>query len=461
MAYDEIDKSSHVDIIKNPEVKEFLSNCDFMVLPTGKELENVVSNFVEIPATSRKLPGKVLAIDCSNYESSIYSHLPYTRVGYVKLSNLLVDRTIYKGLTAKRFIDPFKVAQFSQDNTAMTFTLPSSNMSFKGEENVRNGFRRALDEQLYQSRFSDDDPKTSIRTTLFHLASLRDDFQTDTVNKLTIHKCPSCKKESIEVFDIPEVQKCPCCGNRIYPSDCLRIWEEVSDIAPNQSALSRFTNAIKHIMVVHYIRHLKENCPQTYMKILENLAFFVNGSLSINGTAAWLKGSIQKYIYKINKELIDNGYSPIMIVGLKKQGKLVDYMRLIKEDVPPNSIFAVSDEFRNTYVDFDKTPSKTTYGNETYYGQDFLMKTATGKVFVFDVPYPFENKENLPIFKVEKSNILNYVNIGEYAALIEDFESDLYESALVPVALAQKYTAISLQPGGKALDLLGQSIIAN
>ena len=124
MAYDEIDKSSHVDIIKNPEVKEFLSNCDFMVLPTGKELENVVSNFVEIPATSRKLPGKVLAIDCSNYESSIYSHLPYTRVGYVKLSNLLVDRTIYKGLTAKRFIDPFKVAQFSQDNTAMTFTLP-------------------------------------------------------------------------------------------------------------------------------------------------------------------------------------------------------------------------------------------------------------------------------------------------------------------------------------------------
>lgn len=43
--------------------------------------------------------------------------------------------------------------------------------------------------------------------------------------------------------------------------------------------------------------------------------------------------------------------------------------------------------------------------------------------------------------------------------LIEDFESDLYEGAVVPIALAQKYTAISLQPGGKILDVLAQTAI--
>ena len=41
--------------------------------------------------------------------------------------------------------------------------------------------------------------------------------------------------------------------------------------------------------------------------------------------------------------------------------------------------------------------------------------------------------------------------------LIEDFECDLYENAIVPIALAHKYTAISLEPGAKVLDLLSQT----
>lgn len=67
--------------------------------------------------------------------------------------------------------------------------------------------------------------------------------------------------------------------------------------------------------------------------------------------------------------------------------------------------------------------------------------------------------EIFAVFKKEKANIEHYSNIGAYARLIEDFESDLYESAVVPIALAQKYTAISLQPGGKILDILVQSAI--
>lgn len=75
-------------------------------------------------------------------------------------------------------------------------------------------------------------------------------------------------------------------------------------------------------------------------------------------------------------------------------------------------------------------------------------------------PYPFPNKDNITVFKKEKANIERYSNIGAYVRLIEDFESDLYKSAVVPIALAQKYTAISLQPGGKVLDILAQSAVS-
>jgi hypothetical protein len=41
--------------------------------------------------------------------------------------------------------------------------------------------------------------------------------------------------------------------------------------------------------------------------------------------------------------------------------------------------------------------------------------------------------------------------------LIRHFEMDLYDNALVPVALAHRHASISLVPGGKVLDLLVRS----
>ena len=105
----------------------------------------------------------------------------------------------------------------------------------------------------------------------------------------------------------------------------------------------------------------------------------------------------------------------------------------------------------------DSTQTWNLFGAETYYGQDFLLKTTNGKLFVFDALLPFRDKENKQLFKIEKAKISNYANIGTYVKLIEEFECDLHSNSLVPVALAQKYSAISLEPGGKVLDLLAQS----
>lgn len=122
-------------------------------------------------------------------------------------------------------------------------------------------------------------------------------------------------------------------------------------------------------------------------------------------------------------------------------------------------MLSVSNDFRNKYINFDWQPSATTFGAETYYGQDFLLKTETGKLFVFNALLPFRDKHNKTCFKEEKANLLNYSNIGTYAKLIEEFECDLDSASLVPIALAKKYTTITLEPGGKVLDLLAKNAI--
>ena len=119
-------------------------------------------------------------------------------------------------------------------------------------------------------------------------------------------------------------------------------------------------------------------------------------------------------------------------------------------------MLSVSDEFRNKYITFARKESLTTFGAETYYGQDFIYKTSIGKIKVFSIPYPFKGKEDLQMFKIEKSNIDNYKDINRYLKFIEDFDCDLFDNAVIPSLLAKKYSVINLQPGSKVLDLLSQ-----
>ena len=454
-----IDRTSHSDIISNPDVNRFLSQCNYMSVPTGRELDDIISNFLSVPSTNIVLPEHIIAIDGNDYEASVREELPHTRVGFVKISNLLINRKAYKAINTGKFVDPFEIARLNEDNTSISFSFPSTNILYKGEDNVRDSFRLALDEALYNCRFDDDDPKTSLRSTLFLLSSYRTGkMKSDSRDKLILFSCPNkhCSAEYLEVYDIPERQKCPVCGKPIYPSDCLRIWEEVDDFASNKSALTRFTNVIKHIFVVHYIRHLQEKSKNSYVDVLSNLCFFIDGPLAIFGNAAWVHASIMKYMYEINTKMAKFNKEAVIVLGLLRNGSICDYLNLIQDKIPNNSIFCIDDQFRSKYINFDKIPSSTTFGAETYYGQDFMLKTATGRTFVFDALFPFQDKQDKSKFRTEKADIKNYLNIGAYIKLIEDFECDLYSNTVVPIALSQKYTTISLEPGGKVLDILVQ-----
>lgn len=454
-----IDRTSHIDIVENPDVKAFLDNCDYMREPTGNEMDEIVNHFISIPDAEFELPQKIISIDGSNYEASIRKELPFTRVGFVKISSLLIKRNNFKKLSDGDFVNPFEVAKLSKNNSSLSFALPSSNMCYKGEHNVRNSFRKTMDEALYNCRFSEFDASTSLRTTLFRMATLRSGDPNADKDRLILFKCPTCGAENIELWDVPETQRCPHCGNVIYPSDCLRIWEDVSDSGSNQSALTRFTSALMHLLVIHYIRLLKEKNPDSYLNSLSDLCFIINGPLAVFGNPAWLHSSILKYLYDVNKELIDSGRPPIIVMGVLKAGAICDYFKMIGSSVAKSSIYSVSDEFRDKYINFDRQPSSTTFGAETYYGQDFLLKTENGKLFVFNALLPFRDKHNKLLFKKEKANLLNYCNIGTYAKLIEEFECDLDSASLVPIALAKKYTTITLEPGGKVLDLLAKNSI--
>lgn len=458
-------KASHFDIVRNKDVTNFLKECDYLVPPSPEEAEKVCSVFQEAPPVEDVgLPNIVLAIDGSFYESSISERLPSTRVGYVKIGCIALDMNSFNSLRVlgSNHVDPFRVAQLQEGTNAFTFVLPSANMIRKGNVSVQASFRQAVDEHLYTiGRIEPNDPSTSVRATLFHLASKdKELIGPSGKGKIRLHKCPTCGRgdkpgESIEVEDIPDTQHCPYCREAVYPSDCLRIWEEVGDFQPNTTAISRFMLAVEHLMFIHYIRYLYLHYPQA----LSSIAFFVDGPLAIFMNAAPLHKPIMKTIYQLNKELERRGLPTLLMIGIQKTGQLVDYANSITKYLPENRIFCVDDDYRYRYIVTSRPTAQLGFGALDHYGQDFIYKTSSNRIFVFSLPYPFATKDPERQFIQEKTDIARYKELPRALKLIQHLEYDLYENAVVPTALANRYTAISLVPGGKVLDLLTRTAL--
>lgn len=448
-------KCAHTDIIRNPDVVEFLADCEYLKQPSREESQSIVSSFVEAPSIAGvNMPNHVVAVDGSLHESSLEDNLPATKIGYIKIGGILIQMSTVGALRVQngRFVDPFRVAGLEEFNWPLTFTLPSSNIRARSQTTMRDSFRYHLDRQMYdiRTRFNPRDPSTSLRTTLFHLAAMRSgDLSTGNPEVLKIHKCPTCLEGPIEVYDRPE-QVCPFCGKPIYPTDCLRIWEEVSEFQSNYMALSRFMGLIEHLLPIHYIRYVFGHSP----RLLGSLAFFLDGPLARFGTTAWLHGAIMRFLFKVNRNLQELGTEEVLLIGLQKSGQVVDHVSLLERFIPPNHILPIGDDYRYTHIVAGRDPSLHGFGSETYYGQDFIYKTPSGKTFVFAIPYPFESKEPSVDFNARKTDMSQYNLLPKAIALINHFETDLYTNAVIPIALAHRYTAISLVPGGKVLDLL-------
>ena len=96
--YNDSDKTTHVEIVENPDVIAFLKQCEYMVEPSGAEAREVASLFSLINRNGENLPTNIISIDGSCYEASLDDKLPFTRVGYVKIGNILIKKDEFLGL---------------------------------------------------------------------------------------------------------------------------------------------------------------------------------------------------------------------------------------------------------------------------------------------------------------------------------------------------------------------------
>lgn len=441
-------KGGHADFIRNPDVQNFLGNCKYLREPSDDEAKELASRFMQAPKSNpANLPRYVVASDASKSDTPISDKLPSTQIGFLKVSHVLVDMEKYATLTdpSNRFVDPFKVADMHRSASPMTFVMPGSNIQYQGINNVRDGFRRALFDQLSIDRSENQSGQVLARM----LVALNGET-------LTLSTNPCCGAKPGSTFDKNTLLQVCGCGADVYVTDFLRLHEGISDFGDNSSAMTRMMNAVEHLLLAGFITQVFEEEPV----LLAGIAFVLDGPLGIFGEPAKLSQRLQALINKVNTRLKELHYEPMLVLGLQKTGGLMDHALLLQRFLPDGVLRVVDDEYRNKFITGGDSPAAN-FGNETYYGQDFLFKTESGRIFNFAIPYPFKDKTfggGGKAFAEAKIEMERYgTQIERACDLIRHFEMDLYDNSLVPVALAHRHASISLVPGGKMLDLLARS----
>jgi len=440
-------KGGHSDFVRNPDVKAFLADCDYMREPNDLEAEAIASSF--LPAPSRnppRLPDYVVASDASKSDTPISDKLPSTQVGYIKVSHVLITMDSYSEMIdpKTRFVDPFKAADLHRNAAPITFTLPGSNVRYKNAKSVKDGFRRAVFHQLSCNRGNGGPSQLKLSDTLIIVNN----------KAITLEKCPSClAKQSFTFTLTSQQQDCPACGEPVFATDWLRLHEDVSDFGDNTSAMTRMMNAVEHLLLAALVWQVFEADPRA----LSKMAFVMDGPLAVFGQPAKLHARIMELLYTVNERLRQLNLEPLLVIGLQKTGEVMDHANLISRFLPGGVIRVLDDEYRNRYIKGNDSPAAN-FGNETYYGQDFLFRTERKRTFNFAVPYPFRSKSAIGDeiqFAKGKIELSRYGTLIERACdLIRHFEMDLYENAIVPVALAHRHASISILPGGKVLDII-------
>lgn len=449
-------KFSHERIINNQAIKNVLNNYEIVFDIKDKEADygDIKRRFIEnINEDDRKID-YIFTVDSSFMEIPVNEEIPTAKVGIINFSSSIIDLKKKSQVYEKGFINPKKFNDI-YNSKMLTFICPTYNVILKNNNNMNE--IDCIRKEIYNFYLSNK-PFSNVKLidTLFNvMESNIKDFKL----KCTSDKCKDLastqsKQQGMHEFILKDIGiepfECPCCGNTMYLTDYLRIHEAVDVEFGNSNILTRFAQVTEHLININAIDSFRKH---KSFSILLRTAFIIDGPLAIYGEPAKINKSILKYLHGISKIIGEE----LVYFGILKTGKLKDHFSLLlkkfkSEDrkIPRNSFLLVDDDYRFKYI--QKAPRENKFfGQEVLFGQDYLFHSKEGKKFVVSMIYPIESRDKYFGEKVFDYN--NYKNINTVFNLINNISLDLYEDATLPIALAHKYAAISLNPGTNILEL--------
>lgn len=117
----------------------------------------------------------------------------------------------------------------------------------------------------------------------------------------------------------------------------------------------------------------------------------------------------------------------------------------------PSQMLLLDNDYIYKYIIPGKADPTSPYGRTTYYGSKIIFKSSTGGMHVVTLP----TKDVLISPKVH-----DFPNLFYAMSIIESLRCDMYDNALIPIALANKLVSLADHPSSKILERFAKAHVS-
>ena len=361
---------------------------------------------------------------------------------YVQIAGVLVHLDEMLGQGRAHLVDP-SVIKLATEASLHSMVLPGSNVCREDMNSVRDSWRAEVFEIFRDYTVE----QTAYLTTFMDLVRFSDKVAASSSVRLA--HCAASDECRARDIDVPiHGLECPGCGARLFPTDALRIHEEVSEEHTNETALGRLMTSLEHLTMVAYIDYLAKRKATT----LSSVAFMLDGPLALFGPQAWLHNAIQGYLADLYENLDRQGLRFPVVLGIEKRGQFAEHAIAMGDRITPRSLMKLPDDYIYQHILTFRAPAGVSYGRDTYYGQKFFYRASQGQLFTITVP-------KVTGAFADQHEPRHYPTLPDTLALLDHVGTALYQDAAIPIALAHSFASIPLRTGSRVLTLLSKHLL--
>lgn len=436
-------RTSHTYIINDEEVKKYLEHC---TIPAhAKDVSLNESLKYDIPYPDDCSIDYYITVDGEDTRIPVNKGFPSSLLTFFQFGSLVIVGTDLNEMDKKPFISPEDIKKLKEIKREK-FVLPTKNVALQNGVDFRTIVRTAIQDFFGKEHSSDN----SLLETLFWFifeeydpTSLKQDYR--------LSQCPHCLTVDI-LLEKGRMRRpvysweCthPKCKKDIYITDIFRLFEKMDNETGAEGIIVYLKNVIETFLIVHTIKSLME----IENGLINRFLFVKDGPLSFGGETANMHKPMQALITYLSKTCNIN------LVGVESTGPFVEHAKQIRDKLKPGQVFLLNNQHIYTYILVGDNKTQE-YGATTYYGGKMIYKSLDERMYVLSMPV--ENHRTY----YDQPDLADFKNIQEVLFSVARLRCDIYENALIPIAVVNKLISLSTHAGTKILEKFANKTMKN
>lgn len=431
-------KAAHQYLVNDPGIKEVLATLEMPSATSRESIANTAHTFqpVKTPITD------VFAIDGGYSHVDLMSGFPGAMVTFFQFGALHFSLDALSSIEKSRHPNPEDMQRL-KNIERIKFVLPTFNTRRKDCASLTDSVRWTLQEFLRNETLGEE---ASLLDTLawfifrkYKAASTPDDGRRYYLSSLpgsgAGHGAELSEADMTADYSFTSTDTRP----ELLLVDVFRLHEVIVENTGAFGICGYVAGVVEHLILLHIIRSMMRyhDCLNRALLLLDRpTGFFGN-------TSRLVEPMLDLVNWLFDKE-------NIFMAGLEKSGAFVNHAHLIRDIMRPSSFIILDNDYINKYISPLQENSNRPYASTSYYGHKIIFKTQHNNMYVL----------SLPVTKLKTAPSTDDIpNLYEILTHIEQLKCDMYENALLPIALANRLVSLSNIPSSKILAKFARSTI--